>query len=246
MEEKIIEIFNLDKEVIQNRKIKSIFYEHEKFNADKKRLFDSSVKDIKLISLFNEDTINISKYKDENYLYEEIYLIYISLEDNKSYKKIIDLIHEFIENPVILVLNYGNQMQLSGSITRINKHDIEKGITEDIFQSSWIDLDNESIQYLDSKKFSYDSLRKFYEDYLRVVLCFNFIEIIGQFKYVPKYDILDLSEIINKYGLLKGQIELLSKDQNSNVNFGDKVEIQEQIIKFERELEIIKQKVKEL
>lgn len=246
MEDKIIKIFNLEDSVIQNRKIKSIFYEHEKFNAEKKRLFDDSVENIKLIGLFNDDTINIPKYKDEEFLYEEIYLIHIELKDKKQYERVLSVIHEFIENPVILVVSHENEIQLSGSVTRINKKDQEKGITEDVYESPWIDLENESMEYLNTKKYSYESLKKFYEDYLRILLCTNFIEIIGEFKYIPKYAILDLSEIIEKYAILKAQIDHLRKNQKQSVNFGDKVEIQEKIIKTEQELGIIRQKIKKL
>ncbi|NCS98861.1 DUF4391 domain-containing protein [Candidatus Parcubacteria bacterium] len=246
MEDKIIKIFNLEKEVVQNRKIKSIFYEHEKFNAEKKRLFDDAVENIKLVGLFNDDTINIPKYKDEEFLYEEIYLIHIELKDKKQYTRVVSVIHEFIENPVILVLSYEKEIQLSGSITRINKKTQEKGITEDLFQTPWISIDDESVKYLDTKKYSYESLKKFYEEYLRVMLCFNLVEIIGEFKYVPKYAILDLRVIIEKYALLKAQIDSLKQNQKQSVGFGDKVEIQEKIIKLQKELEIIKQQVKEL
>ena len=252
MEEKIKEIFKIDSSVIQDRKIKSLFYNHESFNAEKKRIFDLNIESIKLIALFNDETINITPYKDEEYVYEEIYLITAKLKNDKNTDKIVDLIHFLIPNPVILVLYYNNQIYISGSISRINKHNDEKAILEEIHKSIWLPIDSDSqiykeaIQSFDIKKYSYHSLKDFYEDFIKAVILTNFIEMIGEFKYSSKYSIINISSLIKSFDDKSLVIITYKNEQKQTSSFGDKVVLQNNILKVEKEVEIIKNQAKEL
>ena len=252
MEEKIKTIFNLDSSVVQDKKIKSIFYNHESFNAEKKRVFDENVESIKLVALFNDETINISPYKDEDYIYEEIYLITAQLKTEKNFEKIINLIHFLIPNPVMLVLTFENKIHISGSISRINKNNEEKAILEEIHQSIWLPIDSDSeiyrdaIKALNTKHYSYHNLRDFYEDFIKAILLTQFIEIIGEFKYNQKSDIMSLSAVIKSFNVGHSTINTLRNEQKQTTNFGDKVSLQNKILKEEKEIEFIKNQAKEL
>lgn len=252
MEAKIKEIFNIDSTVIQDRKIKSAFYEHESFNADKKRIFDENVESIKITGLFNDGTINIKSYKDEEYIYEEIYLITTQLKTDKNFEKIINLIHFLIPNPIMLVLVFENKINISGSISRINKNNEEKAILEEIHQSVWLPLEsdmglyNDAIKAFNTKNYSYHSLKDFYEDFIKAVLLTNFIEMIDNFRYSTKCDIMALSDIVKSFKSEQHKIKSFKSEQNQVTNFGDKVSLQNNIIKVEKELEIIKNQAREL
>lgn len=252
MEEKVKAIFNLDDSLIQDKKIKSIFYNHESFNADKQRIFDDNIESIKLTALFNDETINITPYKDEEYVYEEIYLITVQLKTDKNSEKIINLIHFLIPNPVMLVLVFGDKILTSGSISRINKNNEEKAILEEIYQSIWLPIDSDSglyqeaIMALNTKGYSYHCLRDFYEDFLKVTLLSNFIEMISEFKYSSKYDVAMLIDVISRFRVCNMKISALKNEQAQAPNFGDKVALQNNILKIEQELEFIKNQAREL
>ncbi len=53
MLEEIFKILNIDKNLQQERKVKSLFYQHEKFDSQSKRIFDELVENIKIIAVFN-------------------------------------------------------------------------------------------------------------------------------------------------------------------------------------------------
>lgn len=247
MEETIKGIFNIEATALQNKKIKSIFYDHELFNAEKKRLFDEAIESIKLIALFNDETIHIQSYKDDMYVYEEIYVIAVELKGDKHTDRIVKLIHLLIPNPVMLVLHYENKIHLSGSISRINKNDEEKAVLEEIYQSLWLPVDSNEVVYknaiqsFNTKKYSYHTLKDFYEDYVKTVLLSNFIAILGDYKCnATKCDIISLAQIVDAFENKNTIIKSLRKEQEQTTNFGERVALQNSVLRVIEELEDIK------
>jgi acetolactate synthase small subunit len=119
-----------------------MFYQQDDFTRTAEQLFTADVDGITLIAAINKSNSNIDSYITEDIHYEEIYVIYVELRDNKHIEKIIQIMHSIIPNPAIIIYNDNNTINITTASKRKNKVDSSKQIIEDIYSSTPIDMES--------------------------------------------------------------------------------------------------------
>ena len=116
---------------------KEVFEAADLKNKDK-RIFTDLIKQIKWSYNFTEDNIRVEKYVDEKRRYDEVELININLKYDNVHKidvgkfkeddkidRIADIIMRFIPYPIILTMQYDNELKFYTAHIRESKADYE-------------------------------------------------------------------------------------------------------------------------
>ena len=136
----IEDILEVPRNCIVNRPIpKKEVFEAGNLNSADKRIFTDLVKQIKWCYNFTEDNIRVSKYSDDIRNYEEVELINITLKYDNVHKidigkfkeddkidRIADIMMRFIPYPIILTIQYDNELKFYAAHIRESKADYDK------------------------------------------------------------------------------------------------------------------------
>ena len=80
---------------------------------ENKRLIESHIASIYLVSLLNEQTIRYRSYKDDDYSYQAIYVLQISLKKDDQLTDVTNQLHAAFPEPTILLMNYSDREWIS-------------------------------------------------------------------------------------------------------------------------------------
>jgi hypothetical protein len=252
MKNKIIQIFGLQRDsILQNKKIpKAKFYELDDFNAEKKRIFTNDIKDIYLLAILNEETINIAPLKNEAVNYSEVYFIYVELKSIKNIAKIVEVIQKNIQNPVILIFSFENSILVQFSSKRLSNTSQEKQVVEQAYFSQWISIEDPSeaektwLNKLNISQFSFKNLYVFCEEYSKLIYQSITIAIFGTFYFYKKLYTIDLQPKIDEYLENQRNTVRLKASEGDALEFSEKMALHEKVIRAEKEGQVIKEKIK--
>ena len=160
-----MEIFNLPIECKIDKNIpKEVIYKNAEANEKLKRIF------IRFMYLLNFSNSNIQSYISDNERFEEIDFIKIILKEKGKENIISKLFHQLIPKSTVIILEFKNEILISTSDKRTDK---EKIILEEVFNSTWIDVENKMLKELEYKKLNSTNLKLFYEDITEKVRVIN-------------------------------------------------------------------------
>lgn len=166
-----MEIFNLPIECKIDKNIpKEVIYKNAEANDKLKRVFMDTVKKIRFMYLLNFSNSNIQSYISDNEKFEEIDFIKIILKEKGKENIISKLFHQLIPKSTVIILEFKNEILISTSDKRTDK---EKIILEEVFNSTWIDVENKMLKELEYKKLNSTNLKLFYEDITEKVRVIN-------------------------------------------------------------------------
>ena len=228
-----MEIFNLPNECKIDKNIpKEVIYKNAEANEKLKRIFIDNVEKIRFMYLLNFSNSNIQSYISDKERFEEIDFIKIILREKGKENIISELFHHLIPKSTVILLEFKNEILISTSNKRTVK---EKIILEEVFNSTWIDIENKMLKELEYKKLNSTNLKLFYDDIsekVRVInlskylYCVNSIEI----------ENIDLLEKLNK------EIEELKDLRKKETQINRVAEIQSKIMKKIKERDSILKK----
>ena len=166
-----MEIFNLPIECKIDKNIpKEVIYKNAEANDKLKRVFIDTVEKIRFVYLLNFSNSNIQSYISDNERFEEIDFIKIILKEKGKENIISKLFHQLIPKSTVIILEFKNEILISTSDKRTDK---EKIILEEVFNSTWIDVENKMLKELEYKKLNSTNLKLFYEDITEKVRVIN-------------------------------------------------------------------------
>ena len=166
-----MEIFNLPIECKIDKNIpKEVIYKNAEANDKLKRVFIDTVEKIRFMYLLNFSNSNIQSYISDNEKFEEIDFIKIILKEKGKENIISKLFHQLIPKSTVILLEFKNEILISTSDKRTDK---EKIILEEVFNSTWIDVENKMLKELEYKKLNSTNLKLFYEDITEKVRVIN-------------------------------------------------------------------------
>ncbi|WP_336154596.1 DUF4391 domain-containing protein [Fusobacterium polymorphum] len=166
-----MEIFNLPIECKIDKNIpKEVIYKNAEANEKLKRIFIDNVEKIRFMYLLNFSNSNIQSYISDNERFEEIDFIKIILKEKGKENIISKLFHQLIPKSTVIILEFKNEILISTSDKRTDK---EKIILEEVFNSTWIDVENKMLKELEYKKLNSTNLKLFYEDITEKVRVIN-------------------------------------------------------------------------
>ncbi|WP_335983001.1 DUF4391 domain-containing protein [Fusobacterium polymorphum] len=217
-----MEIFNLPIECKIDKNIpKEVIYKNAEANDKLKRIFIDTVEKIRFMYLLNFSNSNIQSYISDNERFEEIDFIKIILKEKGKENIISKLFHQLIPKSTIILLEFKNEILISTSDKRTDK---EKIILEEVFNSTWIDVENKMLKELEYKKLNSTNLKLFYEDIIEKVRVINLSKKLNCENSI-KSENVDLLEELNK------EIEELKVIRKKETQINRVAEIQTKLLK---------------
>lgn len=248
---------------IVNYKIhkKDIFEAAEMTKTDKE-YFVRYVQKIEWTCKFDENTIRIKPYQDEERVYLESEFISIGLKNefqkyfyntgnvhnyDARLDRIADIILRFIPYPTLLCAEFRNRVKFYVSHISESKADKEKITLDEIIETDWIntnDLDDFDLELID--KLQIDKLDKinvytFYDDIVTAIIQYNGSKEAGKAVNLSPEEI---QGIIDQIRELERKIDSLKAKMKKEVNFNKKVEYNVEIKDYKMEIELLKEKLK--
>lgn len=205
--------------------------------VDNKKLITDRVNKIELISLLNNQTVHIRPYKDDEYSYQTIYVLQITLKGKDKLTELSSQLHSAFPEPTILIYQYGNDDWISVAPKRINKLDESKTVIEDIAVQ---EIKNDAHQYLDLSKLSTVNLREYYLSIVDRVYRIGVYSLTGLF---PRNNI-DCKYFIKEYQRINASINSLKEQYKHASMKSEKMEIDDQIYDEEQNQKKLMQSIK--
>lgn len=217
-----MEIFNLPNECKIDKNIpKEMIYKNAEANEKLKRVFIDTVEKIRFMYLLNFSNSNIQNYINDRERFEEIDFIKIILREKGKENVISKLFHQLIPKSTVIILEFKTEILISTSNKKIEK---ERVIVEEVFNSNWIEIENEILEDLEYKKLNSTNLKVFYEDIIEKVRIINLSRELN-YKNSVKSKNIDLLEELNK------EIEELKLLRKKETQINRVAEIQTKLLK---------------
>ena len=223
-------IFNLPKGCKVDKNIpKEIIYRNAEADEKFKRIFIDNVEKIRYEYALTYGNSNIEKYVKDEERYDEIHFIRIVLKEKGKEKIVSKLLHQLIPKGTIFILEFGEEVLISTAIKRIGNNRI--GI-EEIYNTDWINLENEKLKDFDYSNLNSTNMKLFYESIVEKVRIINLSK---DSENIEKEDI-DILETLNK------EIEELKLLRKKETQVNRVVEIQSKLLKKIKERESLLKK----
>ena len=228
-----MEIFNLPNECKIDKNIpKEMIYKNAEANEKLKRVFIDNVEKIRFMYLLNFSNSNIQNYINDRERFEEIDFIKIILREKGKENVISKLFHQLIPKSTVIILEFKTEILISTSNKKIEK---ERVIVEEVFNSNWIEIENEILEDLEYKKLNSTNLKVFYEDIIEKVRIINLSKKLNSESNIESEN-LELLEKINK------EIEELKVLRKKETQLNRITEIKTKIVKKIKERDSILKK----
>ena len=228
-----MEIFNLPNECKIDKNIpKEMIYKNAEANEKLKRVFIDTVEKIRFMYLLNFSNSNIQNYVSDKERFEEIDFIKIVLREKGKENVISKLFHQLIPKSTVIILEFKTEILISTSNKKIEK---ERVIVEEVFNSNWIEIENEILEDLEYKKLNSTNLKVFYEDIIEKVRIINLSKKLNSESNIESEN-LELLEKLNK------EIEELKVLRKKETQLNRITEIQTKIVKKIKERDSILKK----
>ena len=212
-------IFNLPKGCKIDKNIpKEIIYRNAEADEKFKRIFIDNVEKIRYEYALTYGNSNIEKYVKDEERYDEIHFIKIILKEKGKEKIVSKLLHQLIPKGTIFILEFGEEVLISTAIKRIGNNRI--GI-EEIYNTDWVNLENEKLKDFDYSNLNSTNMKLLYESIVEKVRIINLSK---DSENVEKEDI-DILETLNK------EIEELKLLRKKETQTNRVVEIQGKLLK---------------
>ena len=201
-----------------------------------KKLLETHVASIYLVSLLNEQTMRVRSYKDDNFSFMAIYIFQIELKVNDHFSDLCELIHSAFPESTILLLKYKDKEYLSSAIKRINKNDKSRTVVEDTVWSPVYPSDSIDISHINA----YD-LKGLNEGINKIVYSLKVKNITGVY---PKGE-HDYKSVIKRYESRNIDINRLKDEYKKATMRSEKLQIDDELFDKEKELKDLIKSLKE-
>lgn len=226
---------------------KKQFKQQARVSSKDAQLIDSDILKMKIAHGLNPQIININPYNDGKYIFEGIMYLTVELKSRKEVKKVAELIHQSIPQPTFLILTEGDECCLSSAIKRLNLHDNQSVMIEEIQVTKWMNLNKLSEvehQFISSLALSGLPHHDFYEFYKAIqarLYNVNHVDEIGEYEIA--YSIKRQEEIQQRVELIKekeNELNQIVSKLKKETQFNKKLSLNEQAIKLKKEIDELK------
>lgn len=232
---------------------KEVFEAADLKNKDK-RIFTDLIKQIKWCYNFTEDNIRVEKYVDEKRRYDEVELININLKYDNVHKidvgkfkeddkidRIADIVMRFIPYPIILTMQYDNELKFYTAHIHESKADYDKIVIDGkILSTNWMNIDNLSeIEDDFISKIQFDNLDRtdfysFYNSYFEAIVQHDGAIMAGG---TVNLSVEEIRRIYDEIYVLDLKIKEIEKEISEEDNFNAQMELNIKAHGFKQEKE---------
>jgi len=231
-----------EKAYIGERLTKKMFLEHPDTTSADKKVIQETIDTIELVYVIKEQQMNIPAYSDENRSYKEIVVLETALKTIKNVKRVTQLIHRLIPNPVILFLTCDKATTLTLAQKRKSMSDYSKITVEEWLETDWFYQEELSqrqsafADYMNVTHYSYANLYSFYCDLWDDMLRYNLSQYTGRYTkdLFKRLDSAELKETITTLEAIDVSLEELKKEIGKAANFNRKMAINVEMNKLKK------------
>lgn len=220
----------------QRIQVKTLIAQLQPGSSDKK-IIETHIASMKLVSILNEQTIRIRPYKDEEFSYQSIYVFYIELKKGDSIITLSNLIHSAFPEPTILIYQKVNTNYVSLAEKRVNKVEKDRTVVEEVVLCKI--SDNVTDNQISFKSISGKDLKEYY---LELVIWLYKLKVLSITNIYPEKD-MDFKPLLNQYERLTTEIKKLKEEYKKASMMSEKMKIDDEL--YEKEIEL-KQLLKRL
>ena len=206
-------------------------------SPDNKRLIMDTVGRIDLVSLLNDQTIHIRHYKDDEYSYQAIYVLQITLKKEERLTDLSIQLHSAFPEPTIILFNHGEREWISVAPKRINKLVQTRTVIDDIVVQQ---LNSEANEFIKFTNINAIDLKDYY---LKIVQLVYKIAVYNVIHVFPKKD-MDYKSVIKEYQQIVSNINNLKEQYKKAKMKSEKMDIDDKIYDEESKLEQLLRKIK--
>ncbi|MBE3570427.1 MAG: DUF4391 domain-containing protein [Bacillales bacterium] len=232
---------------------KKMFYDFADLNKKEKNFITKYIERIELTYLLTPSTINIQPFVNEEFHYEGVMFITIRLreESKDNHLPVIgEIIQGSLPNPVVIVFEKQDHIQVGTCLKRLNKVDSSQVVLEQFHYTPWMDLDSHNeiasqfIQTIHVTNIPFYNFFEFYKEIDLAVQAFQHTAITGQF-YVIKDEeqYVKQQELIQRIAELKNEITKWKNKMKKETQFNRKVEYNIKIQQLIKQIEHLKQQL---
>lgn len=247
--------------IVDNVIPKKEIFEVADLKTKDKKIFTELIKQIKWCYNFTEDNIRVSKYSDELRNYEEVELININLKYDNVHKidvgkfkedanidRVADIVMRFIPYPIILTIQYENELKFYTAHIRESKADYDKIVIDGkILSTNWMNIDNLSeIEDDFISKIQFDNLDRndfysFYNTYFEAVVQHDGALMAGG---SVNLSVEEIKKIYDEISILDLKINEIEKEISEEDNFNARMELNIEAHGFKEQKEKMINKLK--
>ena len=209
--------------------VKTLVNQLRPVRADKK-MIETHVSSMRLVSILNEQSIRIRPYKDDDYSYQAIYVFYIELKKDDSLITLSNLIHSAFPEPTILIYQRMNSYYVSLAEKRINKIEKDKTLVEEVIISEI------PVQATD-KQLSIQNItgNHLMDYYFNVITWLYKLKVLSITNVYPEQE-MDYRSLLKEYELLINKMNKLKEDYKSVSMVAEKMKIDDELYNIEMKL----------
>jgi len=257
----IEDIFEVPRDCIVDIVIpKTDIYEAIDLKPKDKRIFTDIVKQIKWCYKFSEDNVRVQKYIDDERKYHEVELFNVKLKYDNVHKigigkfkeddeidRIATILMRYIPYPLILTMEYENELKFYGAHIRDHKSDYNKTVIDEKFSTNWIDINNLSeieedfITKIQLDNLDHRDFYKFYNTYFEAIIQHDAAIMAGGTVDLP---VDEIKRIYNEISVLESKIKNIEKEISQEHNYNVKTELNIKAHGFKQEIEKLKNELK--
>lgn len=214
-----MKFFNLPKGCKVDKNLpKEIIYKNAEADEKFKRIFIDNVEKIRYEYALTYGNSNIEKYIKDDERYDEIHFIRIILKEKGKEKIVSKLLHQLIPKGTVFVLEFKDEISISTAIKKIGNNRIN---IDEIYNTDWINLENDKLKDFDYSNLNSTNMKLLYESIVEKVRIINLSK---DCENIKKEDI-DILERLNR------EIEELKLLRKKETQTNRVVEIQSKLLK---------------
>lgn len=202
--------------------VKTLIAQLQPGSADKK-ILESHISSMKLVSILNEQTIRIRPYKDEEFSYQSIYVFHIELKKDDSITTLSNLIHSAFPEPTVLIYQKVNINYISLAVKRINKVEKDKTVVEEVILCKI--SDNATDIQISFKSISGKDLKEYYSN---LVTWLHKLKVLSITNIYPEKD-MDFKPLLNQYERLTTEVKKLKEEYKKASMMSEKMKIDDDL-----------------
>lgn len=219
---------------------KKMFFEKSSLSSKEKDFLSSAIQKIMVKYCLKPDLINIPKFQDEVYCYEEILVIEVQVAEDileQKYKQIASFIMSPVPYPMILLLCRQNAYQVWLAHQRLNTVDKNKNIIENYIHSHWFENNAELPSNMRLENCRQKNLFVLYDDLINAVIVNNARQKTGiQGELSPE----KAKQLLQETEFLEEQIQKRKAQLKKEKQFNHKVALNLQIKELENKKNLLR------
>lgn len=228
---------------------KNAFYDNADLSKNDKKIFVDYIDRIEISYMINKSNLNIDAFINDEYAYEAIVYLKVSLKQDGKLDKINKIINNSIPSPIVIIYEFDGKYKISTAIKRLNKAEKNKTVIEEARTSPWIDIDNLSEGYstflesISLSKLPYTNLFDFYKTINDKIYIFKKSQ--GEYKNIDNKKELELSkDISEQIEKLENELKNILRKIKKESQFNKKMELNIKATQIDKEIKTLKEKLK--